>query len=467
MSGVPVQVLQLFLSLTILVVAHEAGHFFFAKLFGVRVERFYMFFNPWLSIVKFKKVNGKWKVKFFSRNTPFNDKPVEELDDNDWRKYPDNTEFGIGWLPLGGYCKIAGMVDESMDTKNLASEPKKWEYRGISTWKRLPIITGGVLVNFILAILIFSGVLFNYGSVDVKLNDFNKGFEFSEIAHEAGFEDGDMLVEADGEPLDDYNTNTIRRVMKAQTVVVKRGEERHTISIPSDFGQKVVASGEQFMNPFLPFVIDSVLPNTPAAQAGLQKNDSLTKANGIATSSYQKIVGIVGENKGKSVTLHFMRDTTLMATVVKPDTLGKIGVTAKGFSEFYTFKRHEYGLAEALSSGATKGVSNLTGYISDFRYIFAEDGMKNLGGFGSISQSFSKIWDWEWFWEMTALLSVILAFMNILPIPGLDGGHLMFLLYEMVTGKKPSQKVLEVSQLIGMILILFLFFYANMNDILR
>lgn len=467
MSGVLVQVLQLILSLTILVVAHEAGHFLFAKLFGVRVERFYMFFNPWRSIVKMKKVNGKWKIKFFSRNTPFNDKPIEELDDNDWRKYPDNTEFGIGWLPLGGYCKIAGMVDESMDTKGLASEPKKWEYRGISTWKRLPIITGGVLVNFVLAILIFSGVLFHYGSVDVKFTDFTRGYEYSDIAKEAGFEDGDVPVEADGKPLDEYDTNAIRSLMKAQTVVVSRGEERHTISIPGDFGQRVVASGEQFISPILPFVIDSVLQNTPAAKAGLQKNDSLTSINGIATSSFKKIVDIMAENKGKNVTLHFMRDTTMMATVIKPDSMGKIGVTAKSFAEFYTFSRREYGLAEALSNGATMGVKNLTGYVSDFRYVFGEDGMKNLGGFGSITQSFSKMWDWEWFWEMTALLSVILAFMNILPIPGLDGGHLMFLLYEMVTGKKPSQRVLEVSQMIGMILLLFLFFYANINDIFR
>ena len=228
-----------------------------------------------------------------------------------------------------------------------------------------------------------------------------------------------------------------------------------------------MASGEQFISPILPFVIDSVLQNTPAAKAGLQKNDSLTNINGITTSSFKKIVDIMAENKGKNVTLHFMRDTTLMATVIKPDSMGKIGVTAKSFAEYYTFSRHEYGLAEALSNGATMGVKNLTGYVSDFRYVFGEDGMKNLGGFGSITQSFSKMWDWEWFWEMTALLSVILAFMNILPIPGLDGGHLMFLLYEMVTGKKPSQRVLEVSQMIGMILLLFLFFYANINDIFR
>jgi regulator of sigma E protease len=484
-----IRIIQLLFSLSILVFIHEFGHFLFSRIAKVRVEKFYLFFNPSFSILRAKRVNGKWRICFFAKNlkslsTPvidfqgnhaqdtngkflYNTVDINTLPDDDWRKYPENTEFGIGWLPLGGYCKIAGMVDESMDNAQMSSAPKSYEYRSVSVWKRLPIITAGVVFNFLLALFIYAAVLFTWGEEYIPLENYKAGFEFSEAARTVGFEDGDKLLSADGKYLERLDEENFRTILQAKEITVLRNGKQVQVQIPADFFEKIIFNKEYFLLPRLPFVADSVVFASPAQRAGLQKGDSLVAINDTTYYSFFDFAKTVKNHPSQAIAVQFYRNGVLRQTEITPDSTGIMGIYPRSFADMFGTQKISYSLGKSIPVGISKGIKKLTGYVSDFKYMFKPEGLENLGGFKSIGMLFDTQWNWKSFWEMTAFLSIILAFMNILPIPGLDGGHLLFLLFEIITGRKPSDKFLQKAQLIGMVFLLALMIFANANDFLR
>ena len=493
MESFLIKALQLILSLSILIVLHELGHFIFACLAKVRVDKFYIFFNPQISLVRAKKINGKWQIKFFARNVPANERPkkdedgetvknskgkpvmelipLSELPDDDWRKHPETTEWGIGWLPLGGYCKISGMIDESMDTLQMKQEPQKWEYRSKSVWKRLPIITGGVIVNFLLAIVIYGFILYKWGDTFIPAKSVETGMAFSETARNlGGYQNNDIILSLDGKEMKIRSgmlgINTMMQFVDADTAVVLRSGKEVKLAMPKDFAKEVIASKETPFVFYSSAVIDSVYAE--AKISGLQKGDRIVAINGKTVTSFLDIKNNIGKdnNIDRHILIEFYRDTTLASVSVlvsKDKTIG-IGQNVNPKLEVVNKK---YGFFNAQINGAVVAYNTLAAYISQFRFVFSKDGAKQLGGFGTLGNLFPSAWDWERFWGMTAFLSIILAFMNILPIPALDGGHVMFLLYEMITGKKPGDKFLERAQTIGMIILITLLIYANGNDVFR
>jgi len=486
-----IRALQLILSLSILVVLHEFGHFAFARLFKVRVEKFYMFFNPNFSLIRAKKVNGKWEVKFFAPNVPANERPkldadgdamidakkkpvmeqipLSELPEGDWRKYPENTEWGIGWLPLGGYCKIAGMVDESMDTTQMAAEPQPWEYRARSVWHRLPIIIGGVLVNFILAMVIYSAVLYTWGREYLPLQNAKYGMQFSTIMLENGFKNGDIVMKVDGQAVED-RSDVIEKILieGKQIVTVKRDSQLIDLKLPADFAQKILAAEQTDMISIRqPFVVAEVSAGSPAEKANLQPGDSVVGINGKELFILQDIAAELEASRNSQVEISYIRSGQNLKTKIQVDENAKLGVALHPFSEYMDTKRTEYGFFESIPAGISMGWETLTSYVKQLKLVFTKEGSKQLGGFGSIGKMFPKSWDWQVFWSMTALLSVILAFMNFLPIPALDGGYVLFLVYEIITGKKPNDKFLEYAQTVGMLLLFALLLFANGNDIFK
>lgn len=477
---------QLILSLSILVVLHELGHFAFARIFKVRVEKFYVFFNPKISLIRAKKILGKWNIRFFAQNVLPNERikldsngeplmngknhvmepvPESELPEGDWRRYPETTEWGIGWLPLGGYCKIAGMIDESMDKTQLTQEPKPWEFRTQPVWKRLFIISGGVLVNFVLALFIYSVILFTWGREYIPLENATNGLSFSQTMIDAGFRDGDKITAIDGKkPLELSDAIEMILIDHATTVTVDRSGTPVTVEIPENLTQKALASEKGVMTYRMPFVIDTVVTGSLASKAALMKGDSLVAVNGKLINMQQEVIREFSENKGKKISFDYYRQGTLYRTTLTMGADGKLGV---GWRNFLKTERVEYGFFEAIPAGIGIGVQKLVGYVKQFKLVFTKEGVKSIGSFGALGQLFPATWDWLSFWELTALISIILAFMNILPIPGLDGGYIVFLIYEMITGRKPSDKFMEVAQMIGMTLLMLLFVYAIGNDIFR
>ncbi|MFT3753961.1 MAG: RIP metalloprotease RseP [Paludibacter sp.] len=486
-----IRALQLILSLSILVVLHEFGHFAFARLFKVRVEKFYMFFNPNFSILRAKKINGKWQYKFFSKNVPANERhkqnangndirdakgkpvmeqiPASELADDDWRKYPESTEWGIGWLPLGGYCSIAGMVDETKDISQLAAEPQPWEYRSRSVWQRLPIIIGGVFVNFILAMVIYSAVLFTWGKEYMPLESAKYGLQFSNTLLENGFKNGDKIISIDGQPVG-KQSDVVEKILidGKQKITVLRDSKQVEIELPQDLAQKILAAEEvNMVSVRMPFVIEEVSKDTPASKANLQAGDSLIGINGKQIYIFQDIATELDASRNTTVSLDFVRHGKVMNSAVQLDDKGKLGVAARfAFADMPT-KKIEYTFLQSIPAGIQSSWEILTGYVKQFKLVFTKEGAKQLGGFGSIGKMFPKTWDWQIFWSMTALLSVILAFMNFLPIPALDGGYVLFLIYEMITGKKPNDKFLEYAQTVGFFLLMGLLIYVNGNDLFK
>jgi len=485
-----IRALQLILSLSILVVLHEFGHFAFARLFKVRVEKFYMFFNPNFSLIRAKKINGDWNFKFFAKNVPANERPkldadgdamhdtkgkpimelipLADLPEGDWRKYPENTEWGIGWLPLGGYCKISGMVDESMDVTQMNEEPQPWEYRSRSVAQRLPIIIGGVLVNFILAMVIYSAVLYTWGQDLLPLKNAKYGLEFSNVMLNYGFKNGDNIVKIDGVPTV-YRADVIEKLLidGKQNITVSRINQLIDLTLPVDFAQKVLASHEtDLVSVRFPFVIDDVQAGA-ALKANLQSGDSLIGINGKQLYIYQDIVKELDASRNTQIDLNYIRKGAVMMTKIQLDETAKLGVIPVSPSAFLTIKHIQYGFFESIPAGINLGWETLTSYVKQFKLVFTKEGSKQLGGFGSIGKMFPKIWDWQSFWTLTALLSVILAFMNFLPIPALDGGYVLFLIYELVTRKKPNEKFLEYAQTVGMMLLFGLLLFANGNDLFK
>ena len=435
-----VKALQLILSLSILVLVHEFGHFIFARIFKVRVEKFYLFFDPWFSIFKFKPKNS-------------------------------DTEYGVGWLPLGGYCKISGMIDESMDKEAMAQPPKHYEFRSKPAGQRLMIMVAGVLFNFLLALFIYSMVLFTWGDTFLPLKNVKAGMDYSETFHNVGFQDGDILLKADDTELERFGEDCFRRVLNAQTVTVLRGGVETVIPIPEDMAQRVMRDKKGFASYRFPMVVRELgkteSGESPAAVAGLQPGDSIVSINGIVTPSFYEVGEVLAQNKDKDVLVGFYRAGIPQTLTLHTDTAGKMGIYSVSPFDMYQTVTRKYGFFESFPAGVMLGVNTLKGYVSDMKYVFTKEGASSLGGFGTIGSLFPAEWDWHSFWMKTAFLSIILAFMNILPIPALDGGHVMFLLYEVIARRKPSDKFLEYAQVTGMFLLFALLIYANGNDIFR
>lgn len=432
-----IKALQLILSLSLLVLVHEFGHFIFARLFKVRVEKFYLFFDPWFSLFKFKPKNS-------------------------------DTEYGIGWLPLGGYCKISGMIDESMDKEQMAQPAQPYEFRSKPAGQRLMIMVGGVLFNFILALFIYSMVLFAWGDTYLPLKNVKQGMDFSETFINVGFRDGDILLRADDEELERYNEDCLRKVVEAHNVTVLRDGVETVIPIPDDMMQRVLRDKQGFAAYRFPMVVKNLsADDMPAAQAGMQPGDSIVSINDVPVVTYYEAAAMLAENKSKEITLGYYRDGELRSASLVPDSLGRIGVGACLPTDLYQTETRTYGFLASFPAGVKLGINTLKGYVSDMQYVFTKEGASSLGGFATIGSIFPDTWNWRAFWMQTAFLSIILAFMNILPIPALDGGHVMFLLYEVIARRKPSDKFLEYAQMVGMAILFALLLYANGNDLFR
>lgn len=443
---------QLIAALAFLVIIHEFGHFIFARIFGIKVEKFYLFFNPWFSLYKYKP------------------KAKEGSDPNktSWR----DTEYGIGWVPLGGYVKIAGMIDESMDKEQMAKPEHPWEFRSKPAYQRLMVMIGGVLFNFLLAIIIYAGISFYWGDSYIRFKDAKAGMEFCDTAHKYGFVDGDIPLYADGELLEKYDGNAKTKILLAKEVVVLRDGKEVTINLPGeqflfDVNAEMENSHTDFMGFRMPVVVKDTEHGMPAFEAGMQQGDSILAVAGVETPSFTIFTKVLSENSGKEVPIVFDRNGQIDTVAVTLTDGGKLGIALKSIGEMYPVVREKYSLLGSIPKGAKMGVDKLTGYVSSLKLIFSKEGAKSVGGFGAIGSIFPEKWNWLQFWEITAFLSVALAIMNILPIPALDGGHVLFLIWEIITRRKPSEKFLEYAQFAGMLFLLILLIYANGNDIYR
>jgi len=499
-----IRLLQFLLAISLLVLLHELGHFTFAKLFKVRVTKFYLFFNPKFHILSTYDTWVRRLLKLKPEVVPTKATPTDsEGASGSSEKEYVGTEYGLGWLPLGGYCAIDGMIDET--NQKLSEETHPWEFRTKPVWQRLLIMIGGVLVNFLLALFIYSMILFHWGETYVPVEKMTLGMKFNSEAKALGFQDGDILVSTDRGKLKKFDDDLFRQVSKARQVNVIRQGQPFTITIPETTELNLLnmfKSTPMFMRPFLPAVVDSVMPGTAAAQIGLQPGDSIMAINGKAVDSHNEftdeiarlgdvlataktpadsmkvrtvelVIGrrvestlpdslIAGETDSSLFTLHSSLKTDTLQAVLSPElTLGFVTMSKYEPTTFH------YGFFESIPAGIGYGWNKLSGYVSDMKYVFTSEGAKSLGGFGAIGSLFPEAWDWHRFWEMTAFLSIILAFMNILPIPALDGGHVLFLLYEMITRRKPSEKFMIRAEYVGFGILILLMVVANLNDILR
>ncbi len=466
------------MAISLLVLLHELGHFTFAKLFKVRVSKFYLFFNPKFHLIS---TYDSWLRRLLKLKPEV--VPVTEIEDTDKdgkvtktkKKEYVGTEYGIGWLPLGGYCAIDGMIDET--NQKLSEETHPWEFRVKPVWQRLLIMIGGVLVNFLLALFIYSMILFAWGESYVPVKNMKMGMKFNKEAKALGFKDGDILVSYDGgQEFKAFSADLYRQVSEAHEVTVMRSGSPVSISLPGDLNLlNMLKSEPQFLRPLTPAVIDSVIPGSPAAQAGLKHGDKLLALNGHEIDSYNTFTNEIGRLHDMMMDAKTAADSLKVRQVelvVGADTI-QMTLTADlkvGFfpvTPDYERTTIEYGFFESFPAGIKYGWHVLTSYVDDMKYVFSSEGAKSLGGFGAIGSLFPEVWDWHRFWEMTAFLSIILAFMNILPIPALDGGHVLFLLYEMITRRKPSEQFMVRAEYIGFGLIILLMVVANLNDVLR
>ena len=459
---------QLILAFAILVIIHEFGHFFFSRIFGVKVEKFYIFFNPWFSLFK-------WKPKRLRKEERGELKPTDKK-----AGFWNDTEYGIGWLPLGGYCKIAGMIDESMDKEQMAQPAKPWEFRSKPAWQRLFIMIAGVLFNFILAIIIYAGIVFATGEKYVPFHEAKMGMMYSDVAKNAGFQDGDIPLYADDEILDNP-LNARMKIIEASTVkVLRNGVDTIVINIPKKFIfqlEEEAKSGNSKVNLMayrIPAQVSQVVNGEAADKAGIIADDKIVAINNVATPTLDIFYENIEGHNNETVDLTIVRkvdnqsvaDTlNLKATLSENSKLG-IGLEIDP-SKFFKYKEISYNIFESIPRGWEMGVDKLTSYVSSMKLIFTKEGAQSIGGFGTIGSIFPDTWDWLSFWNIAAFLSVALAFMNILPIPALDGGHVLFLLYEVITRRKPSEKFIEWAQMIGMGLLFLLLLYANGMDIIR
>lgn len=430
------QAAQFILSLSILIVLHELGHFIPAKLFKTRVEKFYLFFDPWFSLFKVKK---------------------------------GETEYGVGWLPLGGYVKISGMIDESMDKEQMSQPPQPWEFRSKPAWQRLIIMLGGVTVNVILGILIYAMVLFAWGEEYLPTANAKYGVSVDSLAYKMGLRDGDKILAVDNQPVANFNKIMYEVLInKAKNIQIDRHGQKMNIPVTEDDLSEMIKTKSQLVQPRFPFEVDSVVAGAPAASAGLKKGDRVIAINNQSALYFQDGVKILKENKNKLVTLKVLRNIDTLNLNAMVSAEGTIGIASPSLLHFLTTNVKTYSFLESFPAGINKAYETFDGYIKQMKIMFTvKDAHKEIGGFVSIGKAYSPTWDWQRFWVFTAFLSIVLAIMNILPIPALDGGHVMFLLYEVISGRKPNEKFMEYAQYAGMILLLTLLLYANGNDVVK
>ncbi|WP_297447607.1 RIP metalloprotease RseP [uncultured Alistipes sp.] len=435
-----IKILQFILSFSLLVIIHELGHFTFAKIFKTRVEKFYLFFNPWFSLFKFKK---------------------------------GETEYGVGWIPFGGYVKISGMVDESMDTEQMKQPAQPYEFRAKPAWQRLLIMVGGVLMNVLLAVAIYIGISFAWGETYLANRDVEHGYTFNELGREIGFENGDKIVDIAGKPLENAMLLLPSIVFdQAPYVTVERDGARRRIEIPEEAMARLIESRD-FAAPRLPFVVGEVVSGTEAAKAGIRPGDTFVSIDGEPIRYYDQYRKVFEARKGDTVRLSLMRDsagiTRLMTLPVKVSSEGTVGTYLARLDKILKLSSHDYTFWQAIPAGIKRTGSEIGSYFKQIKLIFTPktEAYKSVGGILAIGNIFPDYWSWEEFWRITAFLSIMLAVVNILPIPALDGGHVLFLLVEVVTRRKPSDKFLERAQIAGLFILLALLVFANGNDIYR
>ena len=445
-----IRALQLILCFMLLVVLHEGGHFLFAKIFKVRVEKFCLFFDPWFTLFKFKPKKS-------------------------------DTTYALGWLPLGGYVKISGMIDESMDTEQMKQPVKPWEFRAKPAWQRLFIMIGGVLVNFLTALVIYAMVLFTWGDTYTPLRNMTDGLKYNEMAQSVGFRDGDIPLRTDAVELERMDGDMFRAISEAPRVTVLRDGKEVTFSLPGDLSLlEMLKDQPRFAEVLMPSRIDSVTAGGVADKAGIRAGDELIGYNGQAFSTWNEYAVVRGSiadvlAQGNAADSMKMRQAALVvrrAATGMTDTLNvmlgkdyKLGIAWNlPTATRYESVTRTYGFFESFPAGAIHGWKVLTGYVDDLKYVFTAEGAKSVGSFGAIGSMFPAVWDWQRFWELTAFISLMLAFMNILPIPALDGGHVFFLLVEVIMRRKPSDKFMERAQTVGMTLLLLLMAFALFND---
>ena len=435
-----VRILQLLLSLSILVIIHELGHFTFAKLFKTRVEKFYLFFDAWFSLFKFKK---------------------------------GETEYGIGWIPLGGYVKISGMIDESMDVEQMKQPPQPWEFRSKKTWQRLLIMTGGVLFNFILALLIYVAVLFAWGETYLPTTNLKYGIVTDSIGHGMGLRNGDRILTVDNQKIEKFNEIRTDIILNnRKSIQVEREGLELNIPITEDV-VPLMLKGKFLIEPrrpFSPYVISFIDKDMPAKAAGVLTGDEIKGINDSSFVYFDNFQDFLASHKERSITLNILRKGQSVRLAVTLNATGKLGVAdSHTYGEIFELKTVKYNVLQSVPAGIKTGFKAIGDYLKQFKLIFSKHtkGYESLGGFIAIGSIFPPVWDWQAFWSLTAFLSIILGVMNILPIPALDGGHVMFLLFEVVTGRKPSDKFMEYAQIVGMAIILILLLYANGNDVVK
>ena len=427
-----IKILQVILALSVLILIHEFGHFIFAKMFRIRVEKFYLFFDAGFALFRFKPKNS-------------------------------DTEYGIGWLPLGGYCKISGMVDESMDTESLKSEPKPWEFRSKPAWQRLLVMSGGVLFNFIFAIIVYIGILAGWGESYIS-NEDNEIY-VNELAYEMGFRNGDRILSFDDytpERFEMLQADMARQTARKATVL----RDGDTVDIYLDHNMigEVLNSPGMFGHA-IPFVVDTIPESSPNSRAGLMKGDRISAIEGRPIEFLQDSREILGEYAGKEIDITVVRDNDTLQMPVQVDTGGRLGI----YASIPGVKTKSYSVASAIPAGIRHTFTTIGGYLQDLKLVFtpSTEAYKSVGSFIAMGQIFPATWDWYRFLNILALLSIMLGVMNLIPIPALDGGHILFTLYEIITGKKPSDRFLAVAQVIGMAILLGIMVLAFGNDIGR
>jgi len=429
---------QLILSLSILVIFHEFGHFLTAKLFKTRVEKFYLFFDPWFSLFKFRK---------------------------------GETEYGIGWLPLGGYVKISGMIDESMDKEAMKLPPQPWEFRSKPAWQRLIIMLGGVTVNIILAAAIYIVTLAAWGDEYLPTAQVKYGITVDSLGQQLGLRNGDKILSVDNQVVEDFFKIPGRIILEnAKSIQIERDGQKTELAVPQGFLSKLIKhQSAEFINVRIPFEVAGFAKKSPAKEAGIKEGDKIIGLNDQPTPYFDQFKAGVSKFKNREVTVLTLRGSDTLRLKLKVTAEGMIGVAPQLPSKYFTFKEHHYNIIQAVPAGISKAYKGIGNYLKQLKLIFSPEvkAYESVGGFITIGNIFPSTWDWEAFWGLTAFLSIMLAILNVLPIPALDGGHVLFLLFEIITGRKPSDKFLEYAQIVGMVLLFGLLIFANGNDILK
>lgn len=434
-----IKVVQLLMSLSILVIIHEFGHFIAAKIFGTRVEKFYLFFNPWFSIFKFRY---------------------------------GETVYGMGWLPLGGYVKISGMIDESMDKEQMKKPPQPWEFRSKPAWQRLIIMLGGVTMNIILAVMIYIGMLFIWGEQYLPAENVKYGITVDSLGKKMGLQDGDIILSVDNEKVENFNKIPEKIILdEAENVQVLRAGEKMNISVPEGFLSSLVKQRTPgFISVRFPFEVEKFTAGSPAKEAGMQKDDRIIGLNDMTVTYFDEFRREIQRFAGETVSVTVVRDSDTLALSIPVPEEGLIGVYPySNLDHYFELKERNYSLPEAIPAGISKTYYGIGNYLKQLRLIFSPEvkAYESVGGFITIGNIFPAEWHWQSFWTLTAFLSIMLAILNVLPIPALDGGHVLFLTYEILTGRKPSDKFLEYAQIAGMIILFAILIFANANDIIR